>query len=144
MPSRKFLLNKFLVMSLYSKFFLLISVLLLLLCYDTFLLFRSSTAIGVDGYYYVIQVNSFLENGDIYFPSSTPIILYFLSSLSFISGDIVLGIKLGIIILEFFLYLGVFSLIKNLTKNFFIGSLEICFLSISGLHYFLSVSFLTV
>lgn len=39
------------------------------------MLFQTSLATGIDGYYYVLQINTLISEGQLYFPTRTPIVL---------------------------------------------------------------------
>lgn len=103
------------------------------------LLFQTDAAVGIDGYYYVLQIDSLSDKGHLYFPTKTPLVLYFLSALSLVTGNTVIAVKLGSIILQALLSLGVGVLLQSLTKNIWLAALGVFFIEFSVLHlYFLS------
>jgi hypothetical protein len=110
-----------------------------LLWRDFSLLFQTSLAAGIDGYYYVLQVDSFSNKGQFHFPTSTPIVLLFLTAIKFLAQDAVIALKIGAIVLHLLLSLGIFTWLKILTKNFWWGLGGVVCLNLSNLHlYFLS------
>lgn len=120
-----------------SALFLLLSVI-----NNIILLFQSPVAVGNDGYYYVIQVNTFLNRGDFYFSSQTPFVLWVFSFLALIWGDTVSAIKIGAIIFHVLLNSGLLILIFITTRNIWLGLLSMIIESLSNLHRFLIGEFL--
>jgi hypothetical protein len=49
---------------------------------DARLLTQYSVPVGIDGYYYIIQINELLTHGRLYFQSRTPLVFYALAVLS--------------------------------------------------------------
>ncbi|HET8671562.1 MAG TPA: hypothetical protein VFM05_13305, partial [Candidatus Saccharimonadales bacterium] len=84
---------------------------------DSTLLMRYDVPIGIDGYYYVIQVKSYLENGRFYYPTHTPIVLYMMSLLANLIGNIVTAVKVTSIFLQIGLSLALFVLMTWITKS---------------------------
>jgi hypothetical protein len=129
-------------MKIFAKtlaYLFIFSALCFWLWYGSSLLFQSRAATGVDGYYYVLQINSFLESGQFYFQTGTPLVLYFLSVLAFFTGDPVVAAKFGAIVLQILLCLGMATLLRTLTKNLWLAALGVFLLLFSVLHlYFLS------
>ena len=109
---------------------------------DARALFQSKYAVGVDGYYYVLQIDSYLNQGSFYFPSQTPLVLYFLSSLAYLFNDTVFAIKIGVLILQLFLSLGILALVTSVTRNIWLGILGMSIAAFSNLHLFLLGEFL--
>lgn len=106
---------------------------------DCNFLFQTSAPVGVDGYYYVLQVNSLLKFERPYFSTNAPLILYFLTILTFLVQDTILAIKLGSLILQVLLYIGIAALLWILTKNIWLTAFGIFLTTFSILHlYFLS------
>lgn len=124
-----------------NNYFLLLN-LLIFITIDCLRLFSISSAIGIDGYYYILQIDSFLKNGYFYFSTPTQFILYCLASLSFILGNSVLALKIGTILFHFSLCFAIFSILKNLTKNFWLGLLAITICELSSLHLYLFVEYI--
>lgn len=69
-------------------------------------------AVGVDGYYYVLQVSQILKDGHLYFPSSSPFVLYSLAVLGAFIDNLVLAIKIGAVSLQFLLCVGIYALLR--------------------------------
>ena len=103
---------------------------------DYVVLFSSPTAVGLDGYYYVLQVDG-LRNGGLFFTTPTPVILYFLAFISFFLGDTIIAIKVGTIVLEVLLCLGIGGLLIRLTKSWPLGILGAGYSALAGLHRFM-------
>jgi hypothetical protein len=127
--------------TLYKRI-ILIAIILLLVAANSYHLFNSSLALGIDGYYYFVQCETLYTYGNLYFPTSTPLILYFLYGLKFLFTNTILAIKIGAIILNLFLYIGIFLLVKKITKNICLGVLAICILELSKLHLYLIVEYI--
>lgn len=104
---------------------------------DTYLLLRYPVAMGVDGYYYVLQVDSLRNLGHLLLPTRTPLTLYILLGFSYLTGDTVLGVKLGAVTLHALLCLGVFAVVKSLTRSAWSGVLGGALAAASGLHLYL-------
>jgi len=79
------------------------------------------TAVGVDGYYYVLQVDHLRSTGNLYFATPTPLVIYFLAALKSLIPETVLAIKVGAGLLQVLLILGLFLLIRELTGSFALG-----------------------
>jgi hypothetical protein len=105
-------------------------------------LFGSSAAVGLDGYYYVIQVDA-LARGALFFPSHTPLVLYFLSALQLPIGNSIIAIKIGVIILEILLCLGVGGLLVRTTGSWWLGSVGVAYAAFAGLHFFMIGEFVS-
>lgn len=104
---------------------------------DVLVLFQSSAAVGVDGYYYVIQIDTLRQYGHLYYPTNTPLILYLLSAASVVIGNTVLTLKLGSILLHTLLCLGICSIISSVTRHLWLGILGSAIAVSSGLHLYL-------
>ncbi len=118
---------------------ILVLVLGISIGFDIYSIFAKPLIVGIDGYYYVLQLNSLTEAGNFYFPTNTPLILYFLYVISFFTRDAVSAIKIGTLILQILFYAGIFSLLKSLTKNIQYSAIGIFLAGYSVLHlYFLS------
>ncbi len=129
--------------SLSAKIFVLLGLLIWGAWRDASLLAKSSLALGIDGYYYVLQVTGLFTNGGLYFHSYTPLTIYFLAGINYLIGNSVLAIKIGSIVLHLSLCCGIFSLVTILTKSAWFGILGSIIAIASGLHYFLVVEFIS-
>lgn len=105
-------------------------------------LMQHPVAVGVDGYYYVIQVANLLGEGRLYFPTGTPLILYALAGLSYFIGDAVLAVKVGSVLLHGLLCAGVFALIATAVCSRWLGMLGGALVAFSGLHFHLLSEFI--
>jgi hypothetical protein len=108
-----------------------------------FLAFRNSFSIGIDGYYYTLQVESYLTNGFLYFPTNTPLILYFLSLISYIIDNTPAGIKFVALLLLLLLAMGVYTIVLDFTRNYLLGFLSIFLIFLSGLHLYLAFEYIS-
>jgi hypothetical protein len=120
----------------------LIAVLGIGLLHDVILLSRSPVAVGIDGYYYVLQINSLRNSGHLYYSTSTPLILYFLAGLSFPAGNAILAIKIGSVLLHTLLSWGLFAIVTIVTRRPWLGVLASIIATASGLHLYLIVEFI--
>jgi Dolichyl-phosphate-mannose-protein mannosyltransferase len=109
--------------------------------HDLILLLRYPVAVGIDGYYYVLQVNSLLSAGRTYFPTHTPIAFYLLSFIARLSGNVTLGIKIGTVIFHSFLALGIFAILKKTLRSVWWAVLGAALVEISRLHLYLTSEF---
>jgi hypothetical protein len=110
--------------------------------HDFVLLTRHAVAVGIDGYYYVLQVGGLLESGHLHFPRSTPGAIYFLAGLSRLTGNVILAIKLGSIILHALLCLGIFALLTTSTRSEWLGVAGAAMVAISGLRFYMLSEFI--
>lgn len=110
--------------------------------YDLTVLTRSPVAVGIDGYYYVLQVDTFRNSGHFYYPTKTPLVLYFLSFFSLLIGDTVFAIKLSSVVLHALLCVGVYALVTSATRSVWLGVLGIALAASSGLHLYLVAEFI--
>src|SRR6267378_3983743 len=103
-----------------TRFLLPVVTLLVLLSATTYrdarLLFAHQVAVGVDGYYYVLQVDHIRSDGHPYFSTPTPLILYFLAGLSGLTNDAISAVKSGSLVLHALLSLGLYALIAKSTR----------------------------
>jgi hypothetical protein len=112
---------------------------LFLIWQDFSLLFQTQIATGIDGYYYILQVNTVSEIGSFYFPTNNPFILYFLSILAFFTNDTIIALKIGATILQILLYLGIAVFLRIVVKDLYFPTLGIFLLAFSVFHlYFLN------
>jgi hypothetical protein len=110
--------------------------------HDLALLTHYSVAVGVDGYYYVLQINWFRNFGYFYFPAKTSLILYLLTGISYLTGDTILSIKIGSVILHVLLCSGIFAVIVSATRCVWLGVLGCALASISGLRFYMIAEFI--
>lgn len=113
---------------------------LVLLCgvwRDAAALWAYPVAAGIDGYYYVIQIESLRTRGLFYYPVRTPLILYALTGVSHFTGDPVLAVKLAAVTLHALLCVGLFALILDATRSALLGALGSLIAVVSGLHFYM-------
>ena len=117
---------------------ILCAFLLLLLAafLDAKILFQSNVAVGIDGYYYVLQIETFLRDGKFYLPTSTPAVLLLLSRIGALIGDPVQSVKIGAILLQASLSAGIFALLVTISRNGWIALIGMLIASFSGLHLY--------
>ncbi|HEX8397185.1 MAG TPA: glycosyltransferase family 39 protein [Pyrinomonadaceae bacterium] len=96
----------------------------------------------MDGYYYVLQLNSLLTTGKLYYSSSTPVLFYLMLFFNYIIDDTVLTIKFTAIVLHLLFSLAIYLIISNLTKNKWLGLLGCALLTVSNLHLFMLANFI--
>lgn len=114
-----------------------------ILAVDGFLLVRSSAAVGVDGYYYVIQADTFRTRGHFYYPTSAPLVLVFFSLISALMPSTVLAIKVGVLIIQASFYAGLAFLIRTLTNDDLLSFLGLFLAFFSGQHLYYISEFLS-
>lgn len=90
---------------------------------DGVLLTRYDGPAGVDGYYYAVQVRSFVESRTFYYPTHTPFVLYMMSVAAKFGGDVVTAIQATGIFLHTALSLSLFALTTAVTKSMWKGLL---------------------
>ncbi len=109
---------------------------------DAHLLFQNNVAVGIDGYYYVLQVDALKNNHRLYFPSPTPFVLYLLTVISYFTHDSVIAVKVGSVLLHTLLCLGIFALTVSTTRNLWLGLLGSALAAVSGLHLYMIAEFI--
>jgi len=110
--------------------------------HDSRLLFQTSVPVGVDGYYYIQQINTLRSEGRLFYPTNTPLVLYLLTASTFFISNTVLGIKICALILHLCLTLGVMALVTTITRNVWFGLCGSLVTGFSGLHLYLISEFL--
>lgn len=120
-----------------------LTVLAVGLWYDAALLTRYPVAAGLDGYYYVLQVDALRDHGRLYFPTNTPLVLYALVGLSYLTGSTVLAIKIGSVMLHALLCLGICAVIISVTHRAWLGALGGFLAEASGLHVYMIAEFIS-
>jgi hypothetical protein len=119
----------------------------LLVCFavlrDCHFLLQSSVATGIDGYYYVLQVETLRNQGHLYFATHTPLVLWLLAALSYLTQDTILAIKIGAVVMHLFLALGVMALLTAITRNAWFGVCGLLIATLAGLHFFFISEFLS-
>lgn len=80
---------------------------------------------GVNGYYYVLQITDTAKTGRPYFPTHTPLVLYALSLTARLTGNVVTTIKAASILLQIFLSVGIFAIIKTVLRNNWLALLAV-------------------
>jgi hypothetical protein len=108
---------------------------------DAALLARTPVAVGVDGYYYVLQLDTLRNYGHLYYPTGTPLVLYILSGIRLVTGDSVLAVKVGSALLNALLCLGVYALVRSVTGRVWLGVFGFAVAALSSLHLYLIVEF---
>lgn len=104
---------------------------------DTSALFSFPHAVGADGYYYVLQINSLLTKGHFYFPTHTPLVLYALASISYLTGDPILSVKFVSISLHALMVLGIFAFVSATTRSLWLGLTGATLALASGTHLYM-------
>lgn len=109
--------------------------------HDLALLTSHPVAAGVDGYYYVKQIEHLLTRGKLYYPSNTPLVLYAMSGLALVTGSAIPAVKVGVVVLHLLLGLGVFTLVESLTGRAWLGVLGASMTAVSGLRLYMLAEF---
>lgn len=109
---------------------------------DALLLIRYPVAVGIDGYYYVLQIDSLREQGRFYFHTNYPLVLYILTVFSYLIGDTPLAIKTGSLLLHTALCLGIFAVVNSITRSAWLGVMGGVLASASELHRYMIVEFI--
>lgn len=99
-------------------------------------------AVGVDGYYYVLQVNALRGQGGLYFPTAAPLVLYLLSGVSYLAGDPVVAIKIVSVLLHAALCVGIFAIITSSTRAAWLGVLGSALAAAFGTHRYMVAEFI--
>jgi hypothetical protein len=120
----------------------LLAVLFLSAARDAFVLLRYPVAVGIDGYYYVLQVHELLARGQLYFPTGTPLVFYVLAALAALTGDTVLAIKIGSIALNLALCAGLYALVSYSTRSRWLGVLACSIAAVSAMHFYMVAEFI--
>jgi hypothetical protein len=108
---------------------------------DAEVLFRYRVAVGLDGYYYVQQVNNVLATAKPYYPTPAPLVLYLLTTVSHIFG-VIPGIKIASLFMHAFLCLGVYALVSEAFRSRWLGLLAYVIAASSALHFYLVGEFI--
>jgi len=109
---------------------------------DAWVLTRSAVALGIDGYYYVLQVERLRDYGHFYYPTRTPLILYLLYGVSLLTGDALTAVKLCGVFLHALLCLGVYAVLFAATGRKWPGVLGSALAAAAGLHVYLITEFI--
>jgi hypothetical protein len=123
----------------------LISLLVLLLissARDATLLLRHPVAVGIDGYYYILQISQFTAKSQFYFPTQTPLVLYALTALSRYLGSAVVAVKVASLLCHLFLSLGIFAIIKSAVRQAWLAVLGAALAALPRLHYYMIAEFI--
>lgn len=110
--------------------------------YDLRLLTRYPVAAGIDGYYYVLQATSVMQQGSLYFHTNTPVVAYLLGAISYLSKNPVLTVKVTAVVLQLLLCLGIYALLKALIQSEWLALLGAAIAAISGLRFYLLSEFI--
>ncbi|HEV7472519.1 MAG TPA: glycosyltransferase family 39 protein [Pyrinomonadaceae bacterium] len=106
------------------------------------LLWRYPVAVGIDGYYYVLQIRQLTETGRLYFSTHTPFFVYLLAALTQLTRNSLIAIKLSSLLLNAFLALGIFAIISNLTRNLWVALVGSVLALAPQSHLFMSAEYL--
>jgi len=85
--------------------------------HDVRLLWQFGVPTGVDGYYYVVQIQSLQATGHLYFRTLTPLVFYAAWGLRAITGDPVTALKVLSVLLDATLTGGIFAVVFVLTSS---------------------------
>lgn len=110
---------------------------------DAYLLSQHNVAVGIDGYYYVLQIDTLKNEHRLYFHTRTPFVLYGLGVINHFTNGSVAAVKAGAVLLHALLSLGIFALILSTTRNHWLSVLGAGLALISGLHLYMIVEFIS-
>lgn len=109
--------------------------------YDAVTLTRQPLPVGLDGYYYVQQVNTLRETGHFYYPTNTPVVLYALTGTGLLLGDTAYAIKVATVLMHALLCLGVFALLVRVGCPAWLGVLGGAMCAAAGGHRYMTIEF---
>lgn len=109
---------------------------------DSALLLRHPVAVGLDGYYYVLQIEGLRGGGGFYSPTTAGLALYALAGLRHFAGDTVLAVKLGSLAFHGLLCLGLFALVARVTRSAWLGVLGCALAAFPALHHFMVAEYI--
>ncbi len=101
-----------------------------------------SVPLGRDGYYYVLQVQSVLSSGTLYYHDWTALPIWVLSAFSWALGDTILGIKSGAAAFAVLSTLGSYLFVRDLTQRRACGTFAALLVACSTLQRYFLVEFL--
>lgn len=110
--------------------------------YDLRLLTRYPVAAGIDGYYYVLQATSVMQQGAPYFHTNTPVVVYLLGAISYLSKNPVVTVKVTAVLLQLLLCLGIYALLRAVIQAEWLALLGAAIAAISGLRFYLLSEFI--
>ena len=120
---------------------LIFVVCLVAILLDVGVVFSSELPVGIDGYYYLSEVNSLSHTGSLSSGSLTPVTRYYLTGLALLLGNPVAGIKIGAVSLHLLVSLGVAAIVRELTVNRLASIFSLIIVVFSGLHRYLIVEY---
>ena len=120
----------------------LILVLVIASARDLVLVAKHPLVIGIDGYYYVLQISEILQQGHLYFPSKTPLLPYSLAAVSYLTGNSIFIMKVAAVVLHLLLCLGIFALLATTTRSEWLGAIGAGIGAFSGLHFYMLSEFI--
>ncbi len=109
---------------------------------DSELLLRYPVAVGIDGYYYALQIEGWLGGGNFYSRTTAGLALYTLAWLSHFTGDTILAIKIGSLVFHGLLCLGVFALVTRVTRSAWLGVLGCALAALPTLHLYMVAEYI--
>jgi hypothetical protein len=116
-------------------------VLALALLRDIGVLFQRPTPLGLDGYYYLVQVKSLKDTGRLLFHSSTPLFFFLMDFVQRFCADPVVATKIACLVLESVLYVGLFVVLLKLSQSPVVATSSIVVAMLSPSHTYLLVEF---
>lgn len=84
---------------------------------NSVLLFKYDFPLGIDGYYYLVQVKSLLSEGSLYYPTNFPAVLYLAAGISRLVIEPVIAIKILSLLFYSVFTVSIFLIIGNLTNE---------------------------
>src|SRR6266567_1673134 len=109
---------------------------------DAIILFHYQTAVGVNGYYYVLQVSQIANTGKPYYPTHFPVQLYCLTAAFVLLRNAVVTVKMWGIFLQSVLGIAVFGVLKRATGSGLFGLLGLAITVIPRSRFYSSIEYI--
>ncbi|HKV27312.1 MAG TPA: hypothetical protein VJN90_03425 [Candidatus Acidoferrales bacterium] len=119
-----------------TPWIMLSALLLGSLLYDGIHLVKYQAAVGLDGYYYALQIRQLLQHHALYFPARDPFVFYLMAGVSRLIHDPIAASKYTAISLDAVLIVGMFFLVAIITESAWLGLLAGLLSISSALHFY--------
>jgi hypothetical protein len=110
--------------------------------HDLRLFLSYSVAGGVNGYYYVLQVSQIVSHHHVYFARPNALVLYALAGCAYLTGNSITAIKLGGVVLNTLLSLGIFKIIQSTLRERWLAVLGSALSVIPHSHLYMTTEYL--
>ena len=105
----------------YLPWAILLTLLIVSELRDAFVLFSYPVAVGINGYFYVLQIEELAKSSHLFFPTHTSLPIYLLTALRYLTGNAVTAVKVFGLLLQAALCLGVFAFTRATLRNIWLG-----------------------